>query len=189
MGFHPPHSAGLYHHRQFWSSLSDFDLLFRLWVSAERKLSINDCDVCLKSEWACLWLEFLSDPGVASTGWMEVSSRRGMCHTLVRCLLLIMFNQKRGRQCERFDYGLNHSGKACPIGICPFYCIFLSSIRCSCLTPKGCCGISQILSHFIKQDNFEPLNCTWYFFQRGWYYIQERLVTWILPRANTWKLI
>ena len=76
MGFHPPHFAGLYHHSSFWSNLSDFDLLFRLWVSVERKFSINHCDVCFKSEWVCLWLAFFSCLRMASSGWMRVSYRR-----------------------------------------------------------------------------------------------------------------
>lgn len=54
MGFHPHHIAGLYHNRPFCSNISDFDLLFRLWVSTERKFSINDHDVCVKLELACL---------------------------------------------------------------------------------------------------------------------------------------
>lgn len=159
-GFNPHHIAGLYNHSPFWSNLSDFDLLFRLWVSAERKFSLNHSDVCLKSEWACLWLEFLSYPGMASKGWMEVSNRRGMRLTLVRCPLLTMFNQKHGRLCEMFNYGFNHSSKACPIDMCTFYCAFTSSMRCPGLNTQELLwnfSNGEISSNFAKQDNFEPL--------------------------------
>ena len=144
MGFHPPHFAGLYHHHPFWSNLSDFDLLFRLWVSAERKFSINHCDVCFKSEWACLWLEFLSCLGMASSGWMRVSYRRACALTLVSRSLLIKFSQKHGRQCEMFNFGFNYSSNAYPVDMCPFYCTFTSSIRCTGLISQGCCGIFQM---------------------------------------------
>lgn len=41
----------------------------------------------------------------------------------------------------------------------PYYCIFISSVRCTGFTPKGCCEIAQRENflNFLKQNNFELL--------------------------------
>lgn len=68
-----PHSWLVWYNHPFWSNLNDFDLLFSLWVSWERKFSINHHDVCFQLEWACLWLKFISYPG-----WRQWTENRSV---------------------------------------------------------------------------------------------------------------